>query len=361
MTDYILGIETSCDETAAAIVGSDGVIRSNIVSSQVGDHRRHGGVVPEVAARAHLARIDTVVGDAFDQAGMSMDAIDAVAATNGPGLIGGVLVGSVAGKAIALGRGVPFYAINHLEGHALTVRLTDSIAFPYLLLLVSGGHTQLLEVAAPGRYRRVGTTMDDAAGEAFDKSAKIMGLGMPGGPAIEAAAKDGDDRAFQLPRPLVGKPGCHFSFSGMKTAVLTAWRDALAASPDGKPPERLVADLSASLQRAMAESLAGQSVKAMELFRERHPDVARPGFVVAGGVAANGCVRSMLSTAAAEANFGFFAPPVELCTDNAAMIAWAAAERRAAGLPDDGLDAEPRPRWPLDPDAAPPPGRGVKP
>ena len=360
MTDFILGIETSCDETAAAVVGSDGAILANIVSSQVDDHRRHGGIVPEVAARAHLDRIDGVVRDAIDGAGMAMEDIGAVAATSGPGLIGGVLVGSVAGRAIALGLGVPFYAVNHLEGHALTVRLVDSVAFPYLLLLVSGGHTQLLEVGGAGRYRRLGTTLDDAAGEAFDKSAKIMGLGMPGGPAVENAARNGDDRAFGLPRPLEGRPGCHFSFSGMKTAVLTAWRDALGEDPGKDPPEGLIADLSASLQRAVAESLAGQSAKAMALFREHHPGVERPGFVVAGGVAANACVRSALAERAEGNGFGFFAPPVELCTDNAAMIAWAAVERRAAGLPDDGLDAEPKPRWPLDPDAAPPPGRGVR-
>ena len=361
MTDYILGIETSCDETAAAIVGSDGGIRANIVASQVEDHRRHGGVVPEVAARAHLARIDAVVGDALGEAGMGMEAIDAVAATNGPGLIGGVMVGSVAGRAIAFGLGVPFYAINHLEGHALTARLDGSVDFPYLLLLVSGGHTQLLEVEAPGRYRRLGTTMDDAAGEAFDKSAKIMGLGMPGGPAIEAAAKGGNDRAFQLPRPLAGKPGCHFSFSGMKTAVLTAWKGAAGDGRDGGPPEGLVADLAASLQRAVADSLADRSVRAMAMFRERHPDAEAPGFVAAGGVAANARVRETLASAAGENGFAFHAPPPGLCTDNAAMIAWAAVERRAAGMADDGLDAEPLPRWPLDPGAAPPPGRGVRP
>ena len=361
MTDYILGIETSCDETAAAIVGSDGAIRSNIVSSQIEDHRRHGGVVPEVAARAHLARIDMVISEALNAAGMEMGAIDAVAATNGPGLIGGVMVGSVAGRAIAFGQGVPFYAINHLEGHALSARLAAPLDFPYLLLLVSGGHTQLLEVSAPGRYRRLGTTMDDAAGEAFDKSAKIMGLGMPGGPAIEAAAKGGDDRAFELPRPLAGRPGCHFSFSGLKTAVLTAWNGKLGGSPDGKPPEGLVADLAASLQRAVAESLADRSGSAMASFREHHVEVAHPCFVVAGGVAANETVRSKLASTAEENGFGFHAPPVGLCTDNAAMIAWAAVERRAAGLPEDGLDSEPVPRWPLDPNAAPPPGRGARP
>ncbi|CAI8421364.1 MAG: tRNA (adenosine(37)-N6)-threonylcarbamoyltransferase complex transferase subunit TsaD [SAR116 cluster bacterium MED-G04] len=357
VTDYILGIETSCDETAAAIVGSDGAIRANIVASQISEHQRHGGVVPEVAARAHLSQIGRVIDEAFATAGMDMTGISAVAATGGPGLIGGVLVGAVAAKAMAFGQGVPFYAINHLEGHALSARLTEGVEFPFLLLLVSGGHTQLLEVVSPGQYHRLGTTLDDAAGEAFDKSAKVMGLGMPGGPAIESAAAMGDDRAVTLPRPLAGKPGCHFSFSGMKTAVLTAWRGAIADLPEGHERQARIADLAASLQRAVGDSLAGQSAKAMAMFRERHPHQQQPGFVVAGGVAANRTIRSMLAQKADENGFGFFAPPPQLCTDNAAMIAWAAMERRNAGLPADGLDFEPRPRWPLDPEAAPPPGR----
>ena len=277
------------------------------------------------------------------------------------GWIGGVLVGTVAAKAIALGRGIPFHAINHLEGHALSARLTENIRFPYLLLLVSGGHTQLLEVTAPGQYSRYGTTLDDAAGEAFDKSAKVLGLGMPGGPAIEKAAAGGDAAAFDLPRPLKGKPGCHFSFSGMKTAVATAHEKSIKPLADDAARQRATADLAAALQMAIADSLMSRSGRAMQHFLEINPDQVKPDFVVAGGVAANQQIRARLEAAAADQGFAFHAPPVKLCTDNAVMIAWAAIEREAAGLPAAGLDFEPRPRWPLDPDAAPPPGRGVRP
>jgi len=376
----ILGIETSCDETAAAVVTRDGVIRSNIIASQIDDHSQHGGVVPEVAARAHLSQIDQVIRRAMDEAELGFDDLCAVAATGGPGLIGGVLVGTVAAKAIASSCSIDYFAINHLEGHALTARLTaldpdalDSgsldqggidqggIAYPYLLLLVSGGHTQLLAVAGPGSYRRYGTTMDDAAGEAFDKSAKILGLGLPGGPKLEALAKNGDAKAYDLPRPLMHKPGCHFSFSGLKTAVLTAYQQDIAPHENGdRNTDQQKADLAASLQLAVAVSLVSRSRNAMRQFKIDYPDMISPAFVVAGGVAANRLIRQSLEDLAATEGFGFNAPPVGLCTDNAVMIAWAAAERMAAGLPSDDLDFAPRPRWPLDPDASPPPGRGVR-
>ena len=360
MTDLVLGIETSCDETAAAVVAGDGTIHANIVASQIEDHSRYGGVVPEVAARAHLSLIDGVIAAALEEAGVSITDLDAVAATGGPGLIGGVLVGTVTAKAIALGRNIPFHAINHLEGHALSARLTENVRFPYLLLLVSGGHTQLLEVTAPGQYRRYGTTMDDAAGEAFDKSAKILGLGMPGGPAIEKAAAAGNADVFDLPRPLRNKPGCHFSFSGLKTAVATAHEKSIAPLTDKTARRQATADLAASLQAAIADSLASRSKRAMQQFMTHYTDHAAPDFVVAGGVAANSLIRQRLEATAKAAGFAFHAPPVRLCTDNAAMIAWAAIERARAGLAPDGLDFNPRPRWPLDPDAAPPPGRGVR-
>ena len=361
MTDLVLGIETSCDETAAAVVAGDGSIHANIVASQIADHSRYGGVVPEVAARAHLGLIDGVIAAALEEAGISITDLDAVAATGGPGLIGGVLVGTVTAKAIALGRNIPFHAINHLEGHALSARLTEKVQFPYLLLLVSGGHTQLLEVTAPGQYRRYGTTMDDAAGEAFDKSAKILGLGMPGGPAIEKAAAGGNADVFDLPRPLRNKPGCHFSFSGLKTAVATAHEKSIAPLADEMARQQATADLAASLQAAIADSLASRSKRAMQQFTTRFATHASPDFVVAGGVAANSLVRQRLETVAKAEGFAFHAPPAGLCTDNAAMIAWAAIERARAGLAPDTLDFNPRPRWPLDPDASPPPGRGVKP
>ena len=355
----ILGIETSCDETAAAVVSTDGQICANIIASQIDDHARHGGVVPEVAARAHLTLIDEVIEKALAEAGIRMGDISAVAATGGPGLIGGVLVGTVTAKAIALGGDIPFYGVNHLEGHALTARLTGNVPFPYLMLLVSGGHTQLLAVRGPGDYIRYGTTLDDAAGEAFDKSAQILGLGMPGGPRIEAAARNGNDQAFVLPRPLENKPGCHFSFSGMKTAIRTAYHNDIAPLPEGEERNASVADLAASLERAIADSLGSRSERAMRRFAEDH-DVARPAFVVAGGVGANAKVRSRLEEVAEKRGFAFHAPPPGLCTDNAVMIAWAAIERQKAGDAGDELDFTPRPRWPLDPDAVPPAGRGVR-
>ena len=351
----ILGIETSCDETAAAVVADQSPrIHASLVLSQLAEHQRFGGIVPEVAARAHLAHLDRLVSRALAEAGAGWADLDGVAATGGPGLIGGVMVGVMLAKAVALARGLPFLAVNHLEGHALTARLTDDVPFPFLLLLVSGGHCQLLIVEGVGRYRRLGTTVDDAAGECFDKGAKLLGLGFPGGPAIETAAAAGDPRRYPLPRPLKGRPGCDFSFSGLKTAV----REIVAAR---RGPTALaagdVADLAASLQAAIRDSLVERTRHAIRSFRGSHPAGAH--LVVAGGVAANRALRAALSELAAQHGLGFVAPPPALCTDNAAMIAWAGLERLKAGLAD-GLEFAPRPRWPLDPKAPKAVGAGVK-
>ena len=349
----MLGIESSCDETAAAIVVDDKRILANEIASQIETHAKHGGVVPEVAARAHLEVIDQVIGDALTKAKLKITDISGVAATAGPGLIGGVAVGTVTAKAIAAARKIPYYAVNHLEGHALSPRLAEDISFPYLLLLVSGGHTQLLAVAGPGHYHRYGTTMDDAAGEAFDKCAKAMGLGYPGGPAIEAVAKSGDSKSINLPRPLQGSPNCHFSFSGLKTALANKLQQ--LGGPDTAP----IADLAASLQAAITDCLADRTKKAMLRFRDEFPPAEgqQPVLVIAGGVAANRYIFNRLQHDADTAGFRLSVPPAKLCTDNAAMIAWAALERLEAP---DKLDFAPRPRWPLDPDASPPPGRGVR-
>ena len=352
----VLGIETSCDETAAAVV-SDAAprIRANLVHAQLDEHRPYGGVVPEIAARAHLDRLDTLIAEALRVAGLGFRALDGVAFTGGPGLIGGVIVGTMAAKAIALVHGMKLVAVNHLEGHALTVRLTDDVPFPYLLLLVSGGHCQLLIVEGVGRYVRLGTTIDDAAGEAFDKTAKLLGLGYPGGPLLERAAQGGDATRFALPRPLKGRPGCDFSFSGLKTAV----RHAVAglAAEDGVLATQDVADLAASAQAAIGDSLLDRTANAVALFRARHPQGQT--LVVAGGVAANSALRARLAALAERSGLAFVAPPVALCTDNGAMIAWAGLERLRLGLTDD-LTFAPRPRWPLDPDAPPRTGAGVK-
>ena len=355
--EIFLGIETSCDETAAAVVTSDGQILSNTIASQVEDHRVHGGVVPEVAARAHLTLIDDVIAKTMADADIGFDDLSCIAATGGPGLIGGVLVGTVTAKAIAAARDLPYYAINHLEGHALTARLTSledgGIKFPYLLLLVSGGHTQLLLVRAPDDYTRYGTTYDDAAGEAFDKSAKILGLDLPGGPALEKLAQGGNDTRYDLPRPLSQKPGCDFSFSGLKTAVRTVFEQEIAHLEDTDKQAEAKRDLAASLQRAIAESLSSRARNAMRQFKAEYAELDhQPVFVVAGGVGANRLIRTMLADKAEKEGFAFSVPPIGLCTDNAVMIAWAAAERRKAGLSADDLDFVPRPRWPLDPDAA---------
>ena len=349
----VLGIETSCDETAAAVVADDRRILSNVVLSQLDDHRPYGGVVPEIAARAHLAHLGGLVRRALDEAGVDFEALDGVAATGGPGLIGGVMVGVMTAKAIAAVHDLPFLAVNHLEGHALTARLTDDLPFPYLLLLVSGGHCQLLVVEGVGRYRRLGTTIDDAVGEAFDKAAKLLGLGYPGGPEIERAAAKGDPQRFSLPRPLLGRPGCDFSFSGLKTAL----RRHVDALPAGPMQRQDVDDLAAAFQAAVGDCLVDRTRNAIAAARTGSP--IDGGLVVAGGVAANRVLRDRLAGLAADAALPFVAPPPALCTDNAAMIAWAGLERLRVGEVD-GLDFAPRPRWPLDPDAAPAIGAGVK-
>jgi len=340
----ILGIESSCDETAAALVTSDRRVIAHRVAGQESAHRPYGGVVPEIAARAHVEILPSLVEDVLAEAKLSLNDVDAIAATAGPGLIGGVLVGLVTAKGLALASGKPLVAVNHLEGHALSPMLTSpDLAFPYLLLLVSGGHCQLLLVESVGRYRRLATTIDDAAGEAFDKSAKLLGLGFPGGPAVERAAAEGNPKAVPLPRPLVGSGEPHFSFAGLKSAVLRA-RDAGAYSAE---------DISASFQQAVVDCLVDRTRRALE-----RADGAT-ALVVAGGVAANQAVRGALTALAADFGLPFVAPPLWLCTDNAAMIAWAGALRFEQGLVD-GLDAPARARWPLDPEAEKARGAGVK-
>ncbi|HVK92975.1 MAG TPA: tRNA (adenosine(37)-N6)-threonylcarbamoyltransferase complex transferase subunit TsaD [Mycoplana sp.] len=346
----ILGIETSCDETAAAVVAREGdgrgTILGEVVLSQLDEHSAYGGVVPEIAARAHVEALDTLIGQALARAGQTLDDVDAIAATSGPGLIGGLIVGLMTGKAIARAKGKPLYAVNHLEGHALTARLTDGLAFPYLMLLVSGGHTQLVLVRGVGNYERWGTTIDDALGEAFDKTAKLLGLPYPGGPAVETAAETGDPDRFSFPRPLVGEKRLDFSFSGLKTAVRQA---AQSIEP---VTDQDIADICASFQKAVARTLKDRIGRGLERFRAEFAAAADPALVVAGGVAANKLLRSTLQELCDRNRFRFVAPPLSLCTDNAAMIAWAGLERMAVGLPPDDLSVAPRSRWPLDADAA---------
>jgi N6-L-threonylcarbamoyladenine synthase len=343
----VLGIETSCDETAVAIVDGTGKVRSQIVLSQVAEHRPYGGIVPEIAARSHLAHLDGLIAKAMTDAGVGFKDLSAVAATAGPGLIGGVIVGVMTAKAIAAVHKIPFIAVNHLEGHALTAHFSNDVAFPYLLLLVSGGHCQLLAVDGPGKYRRLGTTIDDAAGEAFDKVAKMIGLGYPGGPALARVAETGNPKRFAFPRPMKGKPGCDFSFSGLKTAVRTAVEEL------GTLSEVDVADVAASFQAAIVDAICDRVRRALAIFPEGQTLVA------AGGVAANTALREALTQTAAKAGFAFVAPPIALCTDNAVMIAWAGLARARSGI-SDPLDFKPRPRWPLDPTAVPARGAGVK-
>jgi N6-L-threonylcarbamoyladenine synthase len=342
----VLGLESSCDESAAAILRrrSDGSIEvlADLVLGQIDAHAPYGGVVPEIAARAHAEAMDGLAAAALKEAGLALDEIDAVAATSGPGLIGGVMAALMTAKGLALGSGKPLIAVNHLEGHALSPRLSESLDFPYLLLLVSGGHTQLLVAEAAGRYRRLGSTLDDAAGEAFDKTAKVLGLGFPGGPALERCAQNGDAARFDLPTPLKGKPGCDFSFAGLKTAARQIWEGL------DQPGEQDRADLAAAVQAAIAASLAARTRRAMDLFAADYPDCATPRpLVVAGGVAANTAVRTALEASAAKAGFRLIAPPMKWCTDNAAMIALAGLEKLARGETD-ALDAPARARWPLD-------------
>jgi N6-L-threonylcarbamoyladenine synthase len=339
----VLGLESSCDDTAAALVTTDRRIVAQAVVSQNDAHRPFGGVVPEIAARAHVKILPGLIQQVLNDARIGIADVDAVAATAGPGLIGGVMVALLAAKGLALSAGKPLLAVNHLEGHALSPRLTDpDLEFPYLLLLVSGGHCQILEVLGVGEYRRLATTIDDAAGEAFDKAAKLLGLGFPGGPAVEELAKEGNPEAVPLPRPLVGSGEPHFSFAGLKAAVQRA-----VASGEFRP-----ADVAASFQRAVIDCLIDRTRVALG-----RSDAA--SLVVAGGVAANGSIRSALDQLAEETGRRFSIPPAWLCTDNGAMIAWAGAERYAAGMIDD-LGAPARARWPLDPDAEKVRGAGVK-
>ena len=356
-TAIVLGIESSCDETAAAVVrlGPDGgaAILSDVVLSQVAEHAAFGGVVPELAARAHLRWLPDVLRRAMREAAGDWTELDAVAVTAGPGLIGGLITGMMTAKAIALASRCAFIAVNHLEAHALSPMLTEGIAPPYLLLLVSGGHTQLISVDDIGRYRRYGTTIDDALGEAFDKVAKMLGLGYPGGPAVEKLAANGDAARFAFPRPMKGRAECHFSFSGLKTAVRTA---ALALDD---PTQRDKADICASFQQAVAESLADRVSRAIDMFLDDHPDLAERRLVVAGGVAANRALRGHLQQVAAQHGFTLHAPPPAMCTDNAAMVAHAGALKLARGQTDP-LNTPARARWPLDPAAEPAIFAGVK-
>ena len=355
----VLGIETSCDETAAAVVSrqADGSPRilSNIVLSQISEHAAFGGVVPEIAARAHVEALDGTIRAALDDAATDFDALDAIAVSTGPGLMGGLIAGLMTAKAIAAATGKPLLAINHLEAHALTARLTDGLAFPYLVLLVSGGHTQLICVNGLADYRRLGTTIDDAVGEAFDKTAKLLGLAYPGGPNVEKAALSGDPERFDLPRPLKGQDRLDFSFSGLKTAVRQTAVSLAPLSPTD------VADICASFQAAVTETLVDRTGRALERFRREFPDLADPVLVAAGGVASNRVIRTELARCCAGHGVRFVAPPLELCTDNAAMIAWAGLERLEAGLLDgDVMLAAPRARWPLDPNAEPATGSGKR-
>ena len=399
----VLGIESSCDETAAALVTGERVILAQAIASQDAEHAPFGGVVPEIAARAHVERLAPLIEQVLAEAGLGLADCDAIAATAGPGLIGGVMVGLVTAKALAMAEEKPLLAINHLEGHALSPRLADpALQFPYALLLVSGGHCQILRVDGVGRYRRIATTIDDALGEAFDKTAKILGLGYPGGPAVERLAATGNPRAVPLPRPLLGSAEPHFSFAGLKSAVLRAkegkWnvRSPQIITPSAQPaklhhphpvrPELVEglsfsssaaleeksgpstssgrtglggsqysdADIAASFQQAAIDCIIDRTRRALRDMGEV------TALVVAGGVAANNAIRAALEQLAGEFALPFSAPPLALCTDNAAMIAWAGAERIAAGFPADPLSVAARPRWPLDPDAAPARGAGVK-
>ncbi len=355
----MLGIETSCDETAASVVAIDDAgspkILSSVVLSQIEEHAAFGGVVPEIAARAHVEALDGDIEAALSKAGVSLAELDGLAATAGPGLIGGLIVGLMTAKAMAAAAGKPLVPVNHLEGHALTARLTDGVEFPYLLLLVSGGHTQVVLVRGVGHYERWATTIDDALGEAFDKTAKLLGLPYPGGPNVERAALKGDAKRFSFPRPLKGEQRLDFSFSGLKTAVRQA------ATSIAPLRDQDVADICASFQLAITETLRERVERSLRRFRELFPNVTAPALVVAGGVAANRAIRATLDALCAEYDMRLVAPPLELCTDNAAMIAWAGIERMQAGLgEDDVMSFAPRSRWPLDEEASPLIGYGKR-
>lgn len=339
MKHVVMGIESSCDETACALVSDTHEILSSVVWSQYDEHRRFGGVVPEIAARAHLEKCDILIQEALDKAGKTWTDLSAVAVAGGPGLIGGVLVGVMTAKAIALSHHLPFIAVNHLEGHALTVRLTSPVSFPYLLLLTSGGHCQILAVEGVGKYHKLGATIDDSAGEAFDKVAKMLDIGYPGGPNLEKRAKMGNPKRFSFPIPMKGRVGCDFSFSGLKTAVRTTIEKLSQLSEQDKN------DIAAAFQEAVVAQMKDRLQHAVQVFKESYP--LAKDLVVAGGVAANGSVRSMLESLAKEQGFVFSAPPIELCTDNGVMIAWAGMERFLAGHRD-CLDFKARPRWPLE-------------
>lgn len=340
----VLGIESSCDETAAALVTTDRRIVAQVIASQIEAHAPYGGVVPEIAARAHAEILTPIIAQVMAEGEMELSELDAIAATAGPGLIGGVMVGLVSAKALAMASGVPLIAINHLEGHALSPRLADpELEFPYALLLVSGGHCQILRVEGVGQYRRLATTIDDALGEAFDKTAKLLGLGYPGGPAVEQLALEGNPVAVPLPRPLVGSGEPHFSFAGLKSAVMRAKDSGTYAD----------ADIAASFQQAAIDCLLDRLRVSLDAAERL------PALVVAGGVAANAAIRCALEGFAASREMRFVAPPLALCTDNAAMIAWAGAERLTSGQ-SDPLDFAARPRWPLDPDAETVRGAGAK-
>ena len=352
---HILGIETSCDETAVAVVrrygDGRGEIVSNIVLSQIKDHAPYGGVVPEIAARVHIQHLDRLIAQAMAEAGISYALLDGVAATAGPGLLGGVIIGLTTAKAIAMAHGKPLLAINHLEGHALTPRVLEPCPFPYLLLLISGGHTQFQLVEGVGRYRRLGTTIDDALGEAFDKTAKLLGLGYPGGPLVEQYGRKGNPQRFDFPRPLRGRKDCNFSFSGLKTAV----REAVDVL--GLLSAQDIADVCASFEAAVAETLQDRLKMAFDIFRTAYPEIKEPALIVAGGVAANATLKNVLAHSTRGSGFKLIVPPASLCTDNAAMIAWAGAERLALGMVDD-LSFMARARWPLDEVSTPVYGSG---
>lgn len=353
---FVLGIETSCDETAAAVVQRDasgvGTVISNVVRSQFEAHAQYGGVVPEIAARAHVDIVDTIVDAALKDADLTLNDLTGVAATAGPGLIGGVMVGLVTGKALAFAANKPFIGINHLEGHALTAGLTDGLQSPYLLLLVSGGHTQTLIVRDVGHYQRLGTTVDDALGEAFDKTAKLLGLGVPGGPAVAAAALDGDPKRYAFPRPMKGRDVPHFSFAGLKTAVRQQAQKLVPLKTED------IGDICASFEQAVTDSVADRVKCAMRLYEDA-VDTHVPTLVVAGGVAANVRLKARLEALVESQNYTLCVAPPALCTDNAAMIAWAGAERFARGECDD-FSLPARARWPLDAEAAATVGPGAK-